>query len=190
MAHAQKPDFVIPRKGRVHLNRWGRQFSRLLAVEECGSVVVMVVILDRPRSEVMWNCTDYPLHSPVSASLPLPCVTVCHQVPNELYNCSHSRTHTHTHTHTLGRTPPDERSAQRRNLYVHDNTQYSQETDIHTPVRFETTILGTEEPRSLRHRSRGLRDRNVIIRDVEILYPSKRFYICANIVQSFLYKYH
>jgi len=41
MAHAQKPEFVFPRNGRVHLNRWGRQFSRLLAVEECGSVVVM-----------------------------------------------------------------------------------------------------------------------------------------------------
>ena len=31
--------------------------------------------------------TGYPLHSPVSPSLPLPCVTVCHQVPNELYMC-------------------------------------------------------------------------------------------------------
>ena len=30
--------------------------------------------------------TGYPLHSPVSPSLPLPCVAVCHQVPNELYN--------------------------------------------------------------------------------------------------------
>ena len=38
MAHAQKPDFVFPRNGRVHLNLWGRQFSRLLAVEECRSV--------------------------------------------------------------------------------------------------------------------------------------------------------
>ena len=85
MAHAQKPEFVFPRKGRVHLNRWGRQFSRLLAVEECGSVVVMLVMLNRPRSEVKWNCTGYPLQSPVSPSLPLPCVTVCHQVPNELY---------------------------------------------------------------------------------------------------------
>jgi len=28
--------------------------------------------------------TGYPLHSPVSPSLPLPCVTVCHQVSNEL----------------------------------------------------------------------------------------------------------
>ena len=86
MAHAQKPEFVFPRNGRVHLNRWGRQFSRLLAVEECGSVVVMVVMLDRTRYEVKWDCTGYPLHSPVSPSLPLPCVTVCHQVPNELYD--------------------------------------------------------------------------------------------------------
>jgi hypothetical protein len=27
MAHAQKPDFVFRRNGRVHLNRRGRQFS-------------------------------------------------------------------------------------------------------------------------------------------------------------------
>jgi len=50
MAHAQKPDFVFRRNGRVHLNRRGRQFSRLLAVEMCGSAVVM---LDTPCSEVM-----------------------------------------------------------------------------------------------------------------------------------------
>ena len=29
--------------------------------------------------------TGYPIHSPVSPSLPLPCVTVCHQVSNALY---------------------------------------------------------------------------------------------------------
>ena len=29
--------------------------------------------------------TGYPLHSPVSPSLPLSCVTVCHQVSNALY---------------------------------------------------------------------------------------------------------
>jgi len=28
--------------------------------------------------------TGYPLHSPVSPSLPLPCVTVCHNVSTEL----------------------------------------------------------------------------------------------------------
>jgi hypothetical protein len=49
MAHAQKPDFVFPRNGRVHLNLWGRQFSRLLAAEVCASAVVM---LDTPCSEV------------------------------------------------------------------------------------------------------------------------------------------
>jgi len=30
--------------------------------------------------------TGYPLHSPVSPSLPLPCVTVCHQVSIALYH--------------------------------------------------------------------------------------------------------
>ena len=50
MAHAQKPDFVFRRNGRVHLNPWGRQFSRLLAAELCPSAVVM---LDTPFSEVV-----------------------------------------------------------------------------------------------------------------------------------------
>jgi hypothetical protein len=36
MAQAQKPDFVFQPNGRVHLNRRGCQFSRLLAAEECG----------------------------------------------------------------------------------------------------------------------------------------------------------
>ena len=49
MAHAQKPDFVFRLNGRVHLNRQGRQFSRLLAAEVCGSAVVM---LDTTCSEV------------------------------------------------------------------------------------------------------------------------------------------
>ena len=33
--------------------------------------------------------TGYPLHSPVSPSLPLPCVTVCHQVSTGLYDRIH-----------------------------------------------------------------------------------------------------
>jgi hypothetical protein len=32
--------------------------------------------------------TGYPLHSPVSPSLPLPCVTVCHQISTGLYSFS------------------------------------------------------------------------------------------------------
>jgi len=37
MAHAQKPDSVFQRNGRVHLYRLGCQFSRVLAFLECGS---------------------------------------------------------------------------------------------------------------------------------------------------------
>ena len=71
MAHAQKPDFFFLRNGRVHLNRQGRQFSRLLAAEVCPSAAVMVGMLDTPCS-------------PVSHSLPLPCVTVCHHISTGL----------------------------------------------------------------------------------------------------------
>ena len=86
MAHAQKPDLVSQRNGRVDLNWRGRQFSRLLAAEVCASAVVMVVMLDTPCSEVECKTTGYPLHSHISPSLPLPCVTVCHQVSTELYH--------------------------------------------------------------------------------------------------------
>jgi hypothetical protein len=85
MAHAQKPDFVFWRNGRIHLtlmlltwkirwahnnaskwqmgcnsalkglNRRGRQFSRLLAAEVCPSAVVM---LNTPCSEVVWRVLD------------------------------------------------------------------------------------------------------------------------------------
>ena len=71
MAHAKKPDFVLRWNGRVHLNRRGRQFSRLLAVEVCASAVVM---LDTPCSEVVWrvlathSIRQFPLHFPSRAS--------------------------------------------------------------------------------------------------------------------------
>ena len=71
MAHAQKPDFVFRRNGRVHLNWPGRQFSRLLAAEVCASAVVM---LDTPCSEVVWgvlathSIRQFPLHFPSRAS--------------------------------------------------------------------------------------------------------------------------
>ena len=74
MAQAQKPDFVFPRNGRVHLNRWGRRFSRLLAVEVCASAWVM---LDTPRSEVAW---EYWLPTPF-VSFPFTSPPVRHRVP-------------------------------------------------------------------------------------------------------------
>ena len=74
MAHAQKPDFVFPRNGRVHSNRWGRQFSRLLVAEVCASALVM---LDTPRSDVAW---EYWLPTPF-ASFPFTFPPVRHRVP-------------------------------------------------------------------------------------------------------------
>jgi len=65
----------FPRKGRVHLNRWGRQFSWLLAVELCTSAWVM---LDRPRSEVAW---EYWLPTPFAGSPSLP-PPLRHRVPS------------------------------------------------------------------------------------------------------------
>jgi len=70
MVHAQKPDFVFRRKGRVHLNRREHQFSRLLAVEVCASEVVM---MDTPSSGVVWR---------VLASFPFTSPPVRHRVPS------------------------------------------------------------------------------------------------------------
>ena len=71
MARAQKPDLVFQRNVRVHLNRRGSQFSRLLAVEECGSA-------GRPWIDrVLWHSARvvatlsnhlFPLHFPSHAS--------------------------------------------------------------------------------------------------------------------------
>ena len=61
----------------------GRQFSRLLVAEVCaisGSNAGYTMFRGSVKS------TGYPLHSPVSPSLPLPCVTVCLHVSVGLYN--------------------------------------------------------------------------------------------------------
>ena len=75
MAHAQKPDFVFRRNERVHLNRRGLQFIRLLAAEVCASAVVM---LDTPRPEVV---SEYWLPTPF-ASFPFTSPPVRHRVPS------------------------------------------------------------------------------------------------------------
>jgi len=75
MAHAQKPDFVFQRKGRVYLNRQGPLFSRLLAAVVCVSAVVMP---DTSCSEEVWrvlathSIRQFPIHFP-----PMP-----HRVPS------------------------------------------------------------------------------------------------------------
>jgi len=63
--------FRFSAKRTVHLNRWRRQFSRLLAAEVCASAVVM---LDTPSSEVVWrvlathSIRQFSLHFPFRAS--------------------------------------------------------------------------------------------------------------------------
>jgi len=79
MAHAQKPDFVFRRKGRVHLNRQGASVqsttgSRGVRISGSNAGYTMF------RGSV--KGTGYPLLSPVSPSLPLPCVTVGHHISN------------------------------------------------------------------------------------------------------------
>ena len=74
MVHAQKPDFVFRRNGRVHLNRRGASvqsttYSR--GVRISGSNAGYTTF----RASV--KGAGYPFHSP---SLPLPSVTVCHHI--------------------------------------------------------------------------------------------------------------
>ena len=83
MARAQKPDFVFRRKGRVHLNRRGASVqsttgSRGVRISGSNAGYTMF------RGSV--KGTGYPLHSPVSPSLPLLCVTVCHHISNAVYH--------------------------------------------------------------------------------------------------------
>jgi hypothetical protein len=82
MAHAQKPDFVFRLNGRVHLNRLGasvRSTAGSRGVRISGSNTGYTMFRDSVKS------TGYTLHSPVSLSLTLPCVTVCHLFSNALY---------------------------------------------------------------------------------------------------------
>jgi hypothetical protein len=83
MAHAQKPDYVFRRNGRVHLNRRGLQFSRLLAAEVCASALVM---LDTPRSEVVYK---YWLPTPFASFL-FTSPPVRHRVPSGFKRTLHS----------------------------------------------------------------------------------------------------
>ena len=76
MARAQKPDLVFQRNGRVHLNRWGFQFSRLLAADACASAVVT---LDRPSSDTVQDCW---LPTPF-AYFPFTSPPVRHRVPSD-----------------------------------------------------------------------------------------------------------
>jgi len=81
MAHAQKPDFVFRRNGRVHLNWRGASVQSTTGsrgVRINGSNAGYTMFRGNVKS------TGYPLHLPVSPSLPLPCITVCHHISTGL----------------------------------------------------------------------------------------------------------
>jgi len=82
MAHAQKPDFVFRRNGQINLNWRGASVqsttgSRVVRIS--GSNAGYTMFRGSKKG------TGYPLHSPVSPSLPLPCITVCPHVSTGLY---------------------------------------------------------------------------------------------------------
>jgi hypothetical protein len=83
MAQAQKPYFVFRQNGRVHLNRRG---ASVHSTTGSRSVRISGSNAGYPMFRGSVKSTGYPLHSSVSPSFPLPCVTVCHQVSNALYH--------------------------------------------------------------------------------------------------------
>ena len=82
MAHAQKTDFVFSSKGTSPFKLAGASVQSIT-----GSRGVR--ISDNNAGYTMFQNdvkgTGYLLHSPVSPSLSLPCVTVCHHVSTGLY---------------------------------------------------------------------------------------------------------
>jgi hypothetical protein len=82
IAHAQKPGFVFRRNGTSPFKSAGASFQSTVGsrgVRISGSNAGYTMF----RGSV--KCTGYPLHSPVSPSLRLPCVTVCRHISTGLY---------------------------------------------------------------------------------------------------------
>ena len=81
MAHAQKPYFVFRRNGSQFKLAGASVQSTTgsRGVRISGSSVGYTIL----RGSVKGTC--YPRHSPVSPSLPLPCLTVCHHISIRVY---------------------------------------------------------------------------------------------------------
>jgi len=112
MAHAQKPYFVLLRlkcDGTCAETRIRLSAKRTRLFKSAGASFLQTTgsrglrISSRNAEYTMFwgsvKSTGYPLHSPVSPSLPHPCVAVCHHISTGLY-----RTTCHAETRsTLGR---------------------------------------------------------------------------------------
>jgi hypothetical protein len=141
MTHAQKPDFVFRRNGRVHLNQQGHQFSRLLAAEVCASAVVM---LDTPCSEVVWRVLATP--TPF-ASFPFTSPHVRHRVPSHFNWTLLLYLITLSGTHVLGRATLDERSGRRGDPYLTTHNIQRRRTAM-PPAGSEPAIPANQKPQT------------------------------------------
>ena len=82
---------------------------------------------------------------------------------------------------TVGRTPLDEWSARRRDLYLTTHNTHNRQTSM-PPVGFEPTILAAAD---LRHRSRGHWDRITQL-SLILTYPTFRGNLSGPIFEDFL----
>jgi len=81
MAHAHKPDFVFSAKRASPFKSAGASVQSITGsrgVRISGSNAGYTISRGNVKG------TGCPLHSPVSPSLPLQCVTVCHHISNEV----------------------------------------------------------------------------------------------------------
>jgi hypothetical protein len=70
-----------------------------------------------------------------------------------------------THIQTHGRTPLDEGSARRRDLYLHRTTEHRNPTNIHAPSGIRTRDPSNRAAADLRIRPRGHWDRRNVVYD-------------------------
>ena len=84
MAHAQKPDFVFRRNGPSPF----KSAEGTSVQSTTGSGVVRISGSNAGYTMFRGSVkgTGYPLHSPVSPSLLVPCVIVCHRISIGLYS--------------------------------------------------------------------------------------------------------
>jgi hypothetical protein len=126
MAHAQKPDFVFRRNGRIHLNWPSVQSttgSRVVRISGSNAGYTMF------RGGV--KSTGYPLHSTFFPSLPLPCVTVCHHISTGLYTRTPFLEHRYFHSSVI--MCRSLQCADYSNMFLAVN--YSQNSLVHIVIR-------------------------------------------------------
>jgi hypothetical protein len=82
MAQALKSEFIFQWNGRVHLKR---QRASVQSTTGSGGLRISVGNAGYTMFGGSVKGTGYPLHSPVSPSLALPCFNVCHHISTGFY---------------------------------------------------------------------------------------------------------